>query len=94
MSVREPVATDAVDEPRAFETCSIRWDVDRETTRIALLRLYDRVAVLQHIRETVVSRGTAASTCEIDADARLVDLPRDVVGELRSEGYDIVGGLQ
>lgn len=92
MSLSE-VATDAETvEPQSFETRSLDWRINHVTTRTALFRLYPGVAVLQHVRTTTVDRGPTPAGCEIDTDAWPADLPGGIVGELRSEGYDVVGG--
>jgi hypothetical protein len=79
--------------PQSFETRSLDRSVDHTRRRAALFRCYpDRVAVLHHVRTTTVDRGPTAAGCEIDTEARLVDVPDDVLGELRADGFDVVAG--
>ena len=72
------------------ETCSVSWRTRARAKKAALFRTYRSVAVLQHVRTTVVRTGRGESVCEIDDTPHLRDIPEDVLAELRSEGFDVV----
>jgi hypothetical protein len=72
-----------------FESRSRTWSEGYETTKTALFRVHPSYAVLQHLRTVTVSQR-APSTCEIDVEPRLADVPAWVVEELRETGRDVV----
>ena len=74
--------------PTAIDSRSFEWSAGPGTTKTALFRIYPTQAVLQHVRTVTVSQRTA-STCEIDTDAGLDDLPQFVLDELQTTGRDV-----
>jgi hypothetical protein len=77
--------------PTTVESWSFEWSAGYGTTKTALFRVRPAHAVLQHVRTVTLSQR-APSTCEIDTDASLEDVPRWVLDELRSTGRDIAAG--
>jgi hypothetical protein len=92
-STRTETPTDgaATQPPTTVESRSFRWSAGYRTSKTALFRVRSAHAVLQHVRTVTVSQR-APSTCEIDTDATLNDIPEPVLDELRVTGYEVVVG--
>lgn len=73
------------------ETRSFDWRPNYQTRKTALFRVYPGYAVLQHVRTVTVSQR-AASTCEIDDEPSLDDVPKTILEGLRATGRDLVAG--
>lgn len=73
------------------ESRSYSWRPNRNLRKTALFQLYNRSALLQHVRAvTIQQRG--ASDAEIDTGATLEDVPDWVLAELRADSYDVSAG--
>jgi len=92
-STRTETPTDraTAQPPTTVESRSFRWSAGFGTSKVALFRVRSAHAVLQHVRTVTVSQR-AASTCEIDTDATLDDVPEPVLDELRATGHEVVAG--
>ena len=73
------------------ESRSFEWSEGYATTKTALFRVRPAHAVLQHVRIVTLSQR-APSTCEIDTDASLEDVPTWILDELQATGRDVAAG--
>jgi hypothetical protein len=92
-STRTDTPTDGAETeaPTTVESRSFRWSAGFGTSKVALFRVRSAHAVRQHVRTVTISQR-AASTCEIDTDATLDDIPEPVLDELRTTGHEVVAG--
>ncbi|WP_049934737.1 hypothetical protein [Haloplanus natans] len=68
--------------PRSVDTRTVEWRPDHHTRKKALARVTPTAVVLQHIRTVDLVNLGPASTCEIDTEATVEDLPDEVAAKL------------
>ncbi|MFC6875424.1 hypothetical protein [Halobellus marinus] len=77
------------------ERYRIRWHPSSDETKIAMFRVAtdDRRCVLQHIR-TLYSSLRHGSSCELDDDVGLNDVPGPFLAAMRDDGFHPVVGVE
>lgn len=76
------------------ERYRITWHPSSDETKIALFRVCtdDRRCVLQHVR-TLYSSLRHGSSCDLDDEADLTDVPAPFLAAMREDGFEPVVGV-
>ncbi|MFC6987513.1 hypothetical protein ACFQJD_00215 [Haloplanus sp. GCM10025708] len=71
------------------ENYRVQWHPSSGTVKRALFRVAtaDRVATLLHVRTILVRQRGGESTCIVDPEATLDDVPDALLTQMRADGY-------
>ncbi|MFB6068627.1 MAG: hypothetical protein ABEJ90_01710, partial [Halobacterium sp.] len=71
------------------ENYRVQWHPSSGVVKRALFRVAtdDRVATLQHVRTILLRQRGGESTCVVDSESTLDDVPDALLTQMRADGY-------